>query len=959
MTSTELPYGTHAAPVRTDKGTAALTRVFAQAARDLQRCAPLESDSTLDAVLGAVGSAMGTCRAYVFEIVDTVFIRNTHEWCAPGIVAMKPELQHVPYHIGAVFWDRFREYGSIQINDVTTILPNSELRQILDEQDISALMAAPFWRNGEMIGFVGLDYTSGPQSFLPEEDNLIRALAAQVGMLRALKLSSRDALRVETELDRARARLSATVAALPELLVETNHDGVIIGFHQSSPLTFAARPQEVIGQPPETVLPAHLAAICRKAMREVDLLGWSQAHSYAVKTPVGQKWYTLYATSRSLTGAADAAKGYLFVVRDVTHAQRQDRRVRQLVRVAELSNNLIMLTDEERRIRWMNPAAIARTGYTFQQAEGLRPSEILNLSQSAPDIVEELCRTLNEGHAIHRELPAKSQDGSDYWLDLNVQPLHDSTGAIEGYMVLGMDTTSHKMAEARLLNDRSRAMSASHEGIAIIRPNGRLSYANPALRQILDLPKGVRLDALMWTDITPADLTERMTGILPVLMSEGVWHGEFTRKSDDGALRHFSISLSVEADTSTLAQIRDITRRKQAEQDRAHLREQLQKAQARELGAQLAAGLAHDFANVLATISGSVDVLSTQLGPEATQTIDRIRTATGEARELARGLTRLDTARPKATTLALAPVLQQAADLLTPGLEAPIRLELDLPDDSLHVHGDRMELMQLVLNLALNARDACRESLDQDPDGPNVLHLRARPCPPDMLPDSFELGLRLPDMDYALIELCDSGDGIPQALGGSIFAPYVTSKGDAGAGLGLAVVANIVTTRGAALRLLPNTPKGTRVQVFWPCRPLGGLDMATTSTPLADTNILLVDNDDLVLQQLADTLVRAGAEVASCIDPADALEAITQAPHDWDLVLTDFDMGTLTGSELAKAMHAQREDLPIILMTGNSELHFATKSVHTDFAATLRKPICSTVLISVLLAAKLRSQRHI
>ena len=224
MTSTELPLGKLAVPARGDMGHVALTRVFAGVARDLQRCAPLDSDATLDAVLGRVGSAMGACRAYVFEVVDTVFIRNTHEWCAPGIVPMKPELQHVPYHIGAVFWDRFGEHGSIQISDVSTLIANSDLRQVLEEQDIAALIAAPFWRNGEMTGFVGLDYTTGPRSFLPEEDNLMRSLASQIGMLRALTVSARDALRVETELARASARLSATVAALPELLVETNHE---------------------------------------------------------------------------------------------------------------------------------------------------------------------------------------------------------------------------------------------------------------------------------------------------------------------------------------------------------------------------------------------------------------------------------------------------------------------------------------------------------------------------------------------------------------------------------------------------------------------------------------------------------------------------------------------------------------------------------------------------------------
>ena len=202
----------------------------------------------------------------------------------------------------------------------------------------------------------------------------------------------------------------------------------------------------------------------------------------------------------------------------------------------------------------------------------------------------------------------------------------------------------------------------------------------------------------------------------------------------------------------------------------------MQKAQARELGAQLAAGLAHDFANVLATISGSVDQLAPQVKPKALPVIDRIRNATQQARELARSLTRLETARPEATSQALAPILRQAVDLLTPGLEAPVQLVLDMPDDALTVHGDRMELMQLVLNLALNARDACRASLERDPDQAGTIHLHAAPCPENDLPPHVDLGRLLPDIPYALIELRDCGDGIPDELRHSLFAPLCQFK---------------------------------------------------------------------------------------------------------------------------------------------------------------------------------------
>ncbi|MBN2760984.1 MAG: PAS domain-containing protein [Rhodobacteraceae bacterium] len=935
-----------------------MTRLFAQASRDLQRCAPLQSDRAIEAALAAIGTGMGADRAYVFETLDTVFIRNTHEWCAPGIAPMKDLLQHVPFATGALFWERFRDWGAIQIPDVSDLLLNSDLRQALEEQGIRAMIAAPFWRNGDIVGFVGLDYTKAPRGFPATEDNLMRGFAAQIGMLRSLTVAERAAQRFETELSRVRSQLSAAVGALPELLVETDGDGVIVGFHQSSPLTFAAAPQEVIGQPPEAVLPPHLAAISRKAMREVDLFGWSQSHSYTVDTPAGRKWYSLYATSRDL-GSPGKGQGYLFVVRDVTGAQLQSQRVRQLVQVAEQASNLIMLTDPDRHIRWMNAAAVARTGYTLAEAEGRRPSEVLHLAEASPELVGELCATLQGGHSIAREVRAQNRAGVEYWLDLNVQPLHDGQGDREGYMVLATDTTAHKQAEARLLHERSHVMSASREGIGIIRPNGRLSYLNQVLRRFLGVEDGSRLEALMWTDVTPPDLTERMTAILPVLLSTGIWEGEISKLDETGTLQHFNLTLTVQDDGSTLAILRNITGRKQAEQEQAKLRERLQLAQSRQLGAQLAAGMAHDFANVLATISTSVEVLAQNAGPDAGRTISRIRAATEEARSLARGLTRLESARPKAMTQLLDPILQGAADLLHPSLDGTIRLNLSYPKSALQVHGDRMELMQVVLNLLLNARDACRRRLENDPKGPAVISLTAQACDASALPVAPELGAILPGTDYVLIEVIDTGDGIDPDLRASIFSPYLTTKEDAGAGLGLAVVADIVKARAAALRILDAPDHGTRIQVFWPVTESSGLDLAEQAKPLANTNILLVDNDDTLLQRLADMLSRAGAEVASCVDPEDALGAITEAPQDWDLVVTDFDMGATNGVALAQQMHAQREDLPIILMTGNSELHFATKSVQDEFAATLRKPISASVLISVLLAAKLRSQRHI
>ena len=939
----------------------ALTRAVAQACTVLQKTPAACVDDAINTALGLVGDAAGADRAYLFKVVDTVFIRNSHEWCAGGIAPMIDALQAVPYSVGQLFWDRFTAQGSIVIADVGALQAGSELRQILDDQDIRSLIAAPIWCDGQMTGFIGLDYVRTHRQFAQIEDNLLRMLAAAMGLVLGMNAQNRARLRAEDDLAAARARVAAMVQALPEMLVETDRDGTIIGFHQSNPLTFAIRPEEVIGYPPEQVLPGHLAAICRKAMLEVDRLGWSQAHSYPVTMPEGEKWFTLYATRRAAR-AAGTRDGYLFIVRDITHSTLQHREVRQLVRIAELSTNLIMLADPERRVRWMNPAAVARTGHTSADAVGEHPRDLLRLPDTEPDRYPALCDQLDAGHAISAELRARSRGGTEYWLDLNVQPLRDAGGAVEGYMVVGIDITAHKLAEARALDERRHIMDASREGIAIVQADNRIVYMNPVLRRLLDLTEAAAHETLLWHDVIPDGLAQRMVSVLPELIAQGHWDGAFEMPGPDGAPLHFDMSMTAQDDGSTLVLVRNVTDRKVAEAEQARLREQLQLAQSRQLVSQLAAGLAHDFSNVLAAIAGSVDGLAALSPPEARPALDRIRGATAQAQTLARNLTQLGGDRPAARETDLRAVLDQTADMLRPGLRAQLSLTMALPEVPVPVHGDRIELMQLALNLMLNARDASLDGGAVDAQGvplPPAVTVRLTPEQRFDRPGAFEVGNVLPDHPYALVEITDTGPGIADALRRKVFAPHYTTRGARGAGLGLAVVADIVLARGGALTLGRAAGGGTRVQLFWPRAPLVAAAPGDDGPPLADTHILLVDDDDSVLQDLSDQLANAGAEVASCTDPADALDAVSADPMAWDMVVTDHDMAALSGPELSRALHAQREGLPVVLMSGNTDLHFATGSVQADFAATLRKPVCKSVLVSVLLAVKLRTRHRI
>ena len=395
----------------------------------------------------------------------------------------------------------------------------------------------------------------------------------------------------------------------------------------------------------------------------------------------------------------------------------------------------------------------------------------------------------------------------------------------------------------------------------------------------------------------------------------------------DGADLHFDISLALQDDGATLVIMRNVTARKQAEAEQARLREQLQLAQSRQVVSQIAAGLAHDFSNVLSALSGAVDILAPHCPPAAETQLARIREATRRANGLAQNLTRLGRERPAAQRTDLAAVLQQTVAMLRPGLTRQVALSIALPNDPVPVHGNEIELMQVALNLLLNARDACVESARDDP-GQEARTQRIvvglTPTQRFAQPSGFEVGNLVPDLDYAMIEIADTGPGIAPSLRRRVFEPHFTTKGADGAGLGLAVVADIVLARGGALTLADAPDGGTRVQLFWPHTAPGAMAVADGAPPLAGTHVLLVDDDDNVLQELSGLLASAGAEVVSCTDPADAIEAVTEDPMAWDLVVTDFDMENMSGTALTRALHAQRDGLPVVLMSGDRQLHFAS-----------------------------------
>ena len=935
-------------------------RHFSAAQTLLQRAETADIDKALAQALALAGKAMAADRAYIFQTTDTVFLDNTHEWCADTVPPMQALLQKVPYSDGDPFWKMFRRAGIMVIPDLEKLAPETGLRQVLEDQGIRALIAAAIWLDGQIAGFVGFDFVRSSRQFRADEDIAVRNFAATIALALQAQSLSRQLARIEAERDLADARLSATISRAPRLLVECDATGTITGFFQSAPMVFALNPQEVIGALPEQVLMPHVAAIVRKAMAEVDTIGWSQSYSYMLQVDGVTKWFSLSAMARKSDHAARNS-GYMFVFSDISETQRQDAQIRQLVRVAELSTNLILLTDKDRRITWANPACYARTGYPKGMILGKCPSKILHLAEEQPSLVEDAARQLTAGHCVSREFSARSRRGVQYWLDLNMQPLRGPEGQTQGFMLVGVDITAHKMAEARALRDKVRTLDASKEGYAIFWPDGRVAFMNAELRRILGLPETRRTDTLIWTDLALPDFTDRLVAILPELMARGYWSDELSRRTADGEERHSEISLTVQDDGSIFLIVRDVTDRKRAEAERAHLSTQLQIAQSRQVLSHMAAGLAHDFANLLAVISGSAEVLDGHATPSERSALARIRLASDQGRHLVESLMTFGAQTNHRSRIDIQDVVCDAVELLRPSLKSPVVTRLG-PARAIWIMADPTQVMQVAINLMMNADQAMQTQRPVGTRGQITVSLATQSI--EGAAPAVHVGQLSAGQSYAVLTIADTGPGISEARHVEIFAPFVSGALHAGpranSGLGLAIVAHVVTEHKGALRVTSSPEGGAEIQVFWPLSPVPiGVDglsalHATVDRPLSGLNVLLVDDDDQVLQTMSALLSNAGAETASCDNPLDALSAVHEDPGAWDAVVTDHDMTPMTGLELVDELLKSAPDMKIILITGASELHFATNSVHPVPVAMLRKPISGPELIAVLLREKLR-----
>jgi PAS domain S-box-containing protein len=639
----------------------------------------------------------------------------------------------------------------------------------------------------------------------------------------------------------------------------------------------------------------------------------------------------------------------------------ESRRLRLSQRISQLigqtTTDAFVCTDAENRIIHWNRAAEQLFGWSEAEALG-EPLDIIIPDRHRHGHANGVARLRRGGmpKLVGKtvEVPATCRDGHEIptELSLGMWPAPED-GLPEGFAAIIRDVSARKALEAERAQTEARlaqqiaAIEASDDGIAVTDPEGRFIFMNQAHAVMFGHDCAEALIGQSWSvlyDAANARFIEEVA--MPVLGATGRWRGETRGRHRDGSAVPQEVSLSLSADGGIVCVTRSIAARLAMEREKARLRDQLMMAQRQEAVGQLASGIAHDFNNLIAAIAGTASLMENDAAPEVRRHAGRIQSAAATAAGLVDKLLTLGRRAPERKPVDVGAVLASVADLLTPGLADPLhRVELELPPTPLVVEADTTELMQLVMNLALNARDALAPGRD------GCITLGLRLVDPQQPGVPVQVG-RMPAGPSALIHVRDNGEGIAPGTRDQIFQPFFTAKGPTGTGLGLAVVAGIVAEAGGAIAVHSTPGAGSRFDVWWPLAPTitpgaaAPVDDAADFGLLAGKAVLVVDDNPAFVDTLVAMLEQVGAEPGPCLDAADALAAIEEDPDAWSLVITDYDMPGMSGAALAQAIRAIRADLPLLLLTALPNSFGRRAGDAALFDAVLGKPVGLEALLA-------------
>ncbi|AOW12839.1 hypothetical protein LPB72_17760 [Hydrogenophaga crassostreae] len=532
------------------------------------------------------------------------------------------------------------------------------------------------------------------------------------------------------------------------------------------------------------------------------------------------------------------------------------------------------------------------------------------------------------------------------WVDFSLQPVLDGSGQVSHLVPSALVVQDRRQAEEKLLESEMRLagiVDMALDAIITVDATQKIVVFNPAAEAIFRLSRsealGLPLERFI-PDRFRVDHRRHMAGFAgdkarakPTMGGRPVMG---VRADGQEFPLEASISHGKVGDAQLFTVVlRDITERLRTEQEKSAIEEQLRQSQKIEAIGTLAGGIAHDFNNALAVIQGNTQLALEDVGANelAQQSLAEIQKASTRARNLVQQI--LSFSRRQATQyvpIDLAPVVRESVRLLSAALPARLSIFVDCDPDVPAVMADAGQIEQILINLSTNALQAIGEQKGRIEIRLDCVELDASYA--KRHPSLLALHAKRPGRTVRLA-VSDTGPGMDAATKDRIFEPFFTTKPvGSGTGLGLSVVHGITQSHGGTIEVASQLGQGTVFTLYLPMalkQPAQVEEQEEAKAPVsaggANKRVLYIDDEESLVVLAKRLLEPHGYRVTGYSDPLQALEVLRADPQAFDVVITDYNMPSMSGLDVAREVREIRKNLPVAIASG-----FADETLQLQYA---------------------------
>jgi PAS domain S-box-containing protein len=742
-------------------------------------------------------------------------------------------------------------------------------------------------------------------------------------------------------------------------VVRVSHIGIFDHDHLTNTIYWSPQQRAIYGWgPDETVtLPAYLECVYPED-RERIAAAVRRAHN-----PAGDGLFDVEhrivrrdgairrLTTRSQTffdgeGGARHPARTVGAVRDITEHKQAEEMTTRLGRILDASLNEIYIFEANTfQFIQVNQGAQENLGYSMAELRHLTPLDLK--PEFTPEAFAKLLEPLRTGEkekirftTIHRR-----KDNSSYPVEVYLQLSTFESSPV--FIAIILDITERKQAEAALERSEKHFRSLIENAldiITILNSDSSIRYESPSIERVLGYKPEELVGQNVFEFVHPGDLphviktfTERsqIAGLAPPI--------EVRFRHKDGSWCILEVISSNLLDDPVMAGIvvnsRDITARRQLE-------EQFRQSHKMEAIGKLAGGVAHDFNNILTVITGYTELLL-QLHPDEhdaeRKDLEQIKRAGDRAASLTRQLLAFSRQQIlQLRVLNLNDVVADMSKMLRRLIGEDIDLVILLDEELGHVKADPGQIEQVILNLAINARDAMPQGGKLTIETANV----------NLDEDYARRYVEVEPGPYVMLAVSDTGIGMDEEIQSHLFEPFFTTKEQGkGTGLGLATVHGIVNQSGGRIWVYSEPEQGTTFKIYLPrtdeAIESGDWDQAPAKLLWGSETILLVEDEDMVRELARHILTENGYAVVAARHGEEALQFCKRHGGPIHLLLTDVIMPHgMSGRQLAERLALLRPEMKILYMSGYTDNAIVHHGVLDSGINFLQKPFAMDVLVS-------------